>query len=145
MLTRKESAADRQRVRLTMRIGIDVGGTNTDAALMDGRSVVGAVKAPTSPDVTRGILQALSELLAANCVDRGGIQAVMIGTTHFTNALAEARRLAKTATIRLASVPQTLVPMVDWPNRLKEAVGDAVYVSPGGYEYDGSPIVEFDE
>jgi N-methylhydantoinase A/oxoprolinase/acetone carboxylase beta subunit len=70
----------------------------------------------------------------------------MIGTTHFTNALAEARRLTKTATVRLASVPQTLVPMVDWPDRLKEAVGgDAVYVCPGGYEYDGSPIVEFDE
>ncbi|MCB0149382.1 MAG: hypothetical protein KDE01_17250, partial [Caldilineaceae bacterium] len=29
-----------------MRIGIDVGGTNTDAVLMDGRTVAGWAKAP---------------------------------------------------------------------------------------------------
>jgi N-methylhydantoinase A/oxoprolinase/acetone carboxylase beta subunit len=128
-----------------MRIGIDVGGTNTDAVVMDGRSVVGAVKAPTTSDVTSGIVSALGQVLSANPVDRNEIQAIMIGTTHFTNALAEGRRLAMTATIRLASVPQTLMPMVDWPDRLREAIGDAVYVCPGGHEYDGSPIVPFDD
>ena len=35
-----------------MRIGIDVGGTNTDAVLMDVRSVLAEVKTPTTPDVT---------------------------------------------------------------------------------------------
>ena len=37
------------------RIGIDVGGTNTDAVLMDGDEVVRAVKTPTTADVTSGI------------------------------------------------------------------------------------------
>ena len=32
-----------------MRIGIDVGGTNTDAVLMDGRTVLSATKTPTTP------------------------------------------------------------------------------------------------
>ena len=36
------------------RIGIDVGGTNTDAVLIDARGVVAAVKTPTTEDVTRG-------------------------------------------------------------------------------------------
>ena len=38
------------------RIGIDVGGTNTDAVLIEEGKVVRAVKAPTSEDVTTGIL-----------------------------------------------------------------------------------------
>lgn len=37
-----------------MRIGIDVGGTNTDAVLMEGASVIGWVKTPTTADVTGG-------------------------------------------------------------------------------------------
>ena len=45
------------------RIGIDVGGTNTDAVLMQGREVVGWVKTPTTADVTSGIVTALRELL----------------------------------------------------------------------------------
>ena len=45
-----------------MRIGIDVGGTNTDAVLLDGARVVHAVKTPTTRDVTTGITRALREL-----------------------------------------------------------------------------------
>src|SRR5437660_11194803 len=41
------------------RIGIDVGGTNTDAVLLDGARVVHAVKTPTTEDVTGGIVAAL--------------------------------------------------------------------------------------
>jgi N-methylhydantoinase A/oxoprolinase/acetone carboxylase beta subunit len=37
-----------------MRIGIDVGGTNTDAVLMDGSTVLADVKTATTPEVTLG-------------------------------------------------------------------------------------------
>ena len=40
----------------SIRIGIDVGGTNTDAVLMDGSVVLAEVKTPTTPDVTGGIV-----------------------------------------------------------------------------------------
>lgn len=52
------------------RIGIDVGGTNTDAVLIEEGKVSGAVKAPTSQDVTTGILDSLGKL-AATGVLRG--------------------------------------------------------------------------
>ena len=44
------------------RIGIDVGGTNTDAVLLEDGRVVHAVKTPTTEDVTGGIVASL-ELL----------------------------------------------------------------------------------
>ena len=46
-----------------MRIGVDVGGTNTDAALMDGRTVVDAVKSVTTEDPGLGIIEAVSKIL----------------------------------------------------------------------------------
>jgi hypothetical protein len=42
-----------------LAIGCDVGGTHTDAVLLDGRSFRGAAKVPTTEDVTGGILAAL--------------------------------------------------------------------------------------
>jgi N-methylhydantoinase A/acetone carboxylase, beta subunit len=36
------------------RIGIDVGGTNTDAVLLEGDKVLFAIKKPTTDDVTGG-------------------------------------------------------------------------------------------
>ena len=84
-----------------MRIGIDVGGTNTDAVLMTELEVLGWRKTPTTPDVGSGIITALRDLLAETRVAASEIQAVMIGTTHFTNAIVERRRLVEVAAIRL--------------------------------------------
>lgn len=79
-----------------MRIGIDVGGTNTDAVLMDGDTLLGAVKSATTSDVTSGIVTALDALQREHAFAPADVQAVMIGTTHFINALVEATRLAPT-------------------------------------------------
>ncbi len=46
-----------------MRIGIDVGGTNTEAVLMDGTQVISWHKTPTTPKVSNGIISALEYLL----------------------------------------------------------------------------------
>ncbi len=129
-----------------MRVGIDVGGTNTDAVLMEGAKVVGWVKTPTTPDVTGGITTALKNLLEQTQVLPTAIKAVMIGTTHFTNAVVERRRLMETAPIRLG-LPATasLPPMVDWPLDLREAIGDHKYLVHGGYEFDGRPLSPLDE
>lgn len=129
-----------------MRIGIDVGGTNTDAVLMDGDAVLAEVKSATTSDVTSGIVKALTSLTATAAVPVGRIQAVMIGTTHFTNAIVEGRRLAPTAAVRLA-LPATkaLPPMVDWPAHLRRAIGDHAYLCHGGHEFDGRTISPLDE
>src|SRR5438093_661830 len=69
------------------RIGIDVGGTNTDAVLLEDGRVVHAVKTPTTTDVTAGILTALAELAGHSEARRGVIDGAVIGTTHFVNAV----------------------------------------------------------
>jgi N-methylhydantoinase A/oxoprolinase/acetone carboxylase beta subunit len=127
------------------RVGIDVGGTNTDAVLLDGDAVVHAVKTPTTVDVTTGITTALRQLLAA-AGGAGRVDAVMIGTTHFTNAVVQRRDLTRVAAIRIGlPASASLPPFVDWPEDLAALVRGEVVMLPGGHEYDGRPIVPFDE
>ena len=60
------------------RIGVDVGGTNTDAVIMDGKAIRAVVKVPTSADVTSGLIQALQKVLdsAAMAPDFSSIMAL---------------------------------------------------------------------
>ena len=131
--------------RWAVRIGIDVGGTNTDAVIMSGLSVLASTKAATTPDVTVGIVAALRNLLALSQVTPAEIEAVMIGTTHFTNAIVERKRLMPTAAVRLG-LPATsaLPPMTDWPEDMSNAIGKHVFLCHGGLEFDGRAISPLD-
>ena len=129
-----------------MRIGIDVGGTNTDAVLMDGIDVLASRKAPTTQDVSGGIVAALESVLRDAAVEPSRVQAVMIGTTHFTNAVIERRRLLQVATMRLAlPATQALLPFIDWPDELRDVLGGHTYLLRGGHEFDGRLISPLDE
>lgn len=83
------------------RVGIDVGGTNTDAVVLQDKTVLAGVKASTTEDVTSGVIEALEKVIEASGIDRARIGAVMIGTTHFTNAVIERRHMDEVAAIRL--------------------------------------------
>ena len=129
-----------------MRIGVDVGGTNTDAVLMDGASVAATHKTPTTANVSSGIVSALEHVLASGACPPDQVTAVMIGTTHFTNAVVERRRLLDTAAVRLALPANTaLPPMVDWPSALRDAVGNHTYLVHGGNEFNGRVLSPLDE
>ena len=124
-----------------MRIGVDVGGTNTDAVLMDGTTVISSTKTPTTANVSEGIAKALRTVIADSGIDAATIDGVMIGTTHFTNAVVERKHLTPTACIRLG-LPATvcLPPMVDWPDDLRDMVGGNSHLAHGGHEFDGREI-----
>jgi len=92
------------------RVGVDVGGTNTDAAILDinavdaaSRGVLATCKTSTTTHVTHGIKAAVETVLLESKVDRSKVLNVAIGTTHFVNAVVEndARRLGRVAVIRL--------------------------------------------
>ena len=89
-----------------MLIGVDVGGTNTDAVLMDGRRVLSAVKKPTAANIGDGVIDAVAAVLGEADRRPDEIANVMIGTTQFTNAFVEGHRLVEVAVVR-AALPAT--------------------------------------
>ena len=128
------------------RIGIDVGGTNTDAVLIEDGKVAGALKAPTSEDVTTGILESLKGLGATGLLKGKKIDGVMIGTTHFINAVVQRRHLTKVGALRLGMpASASLPPFCDWPEDLAELVRGGVWMVEGGHEFDGRPFMPLDE
>jgi N-methylhydantoinase A/oxoprolinase/acetone carboxylase beta subunit len=128
-----------------IRIGIDVGGTNTDAVLIEGGRVAAAVKTPTTPDVTGGILEALARLTRTGVVAGKPVDAVMIGTTHFVNAVVQRRWLSRVGAIRIGMpASASLPPFCDWPDDLAGAVKGAVAMVEGGHDYDGRLFMPLD-
>jgi integrase len=112
---------------------------------MDGERVVASFKAPTSPDVMTGVSESLNGALTQSGVPAQAIDVVMLGTTHFTNAVVQRRGLAPTAAVRLGlPATEALPPMVDWPPELREAIGNRYYFAHGGHEFDGRVITPLD-
>lgn len=130
-----------------LRVGIDVGGTNTDAVILDRQDrLLGKFKHPTTPDVTTGILSALKLVLGQvdGAADR--VRHVMLGTTHATNAILERRNLNRVATLRLGGpATHSIPPLSSWPPELRYAISCGAEIIDGGVEMTGEPIVPLDE
>ncbi len=137
------------------RIGVDVGGTNTDAAIIgydnnDEPHILSKFKATTTKDEpVQGIRKALiGAFQGLRGLGMATIESVMIGTTHLVNAIVEGKGLDKTAVIRLALPTTTsLPPLMCWETKQANAIGgqDNVFVVNGGYEYDGRVISQIDD
>ena len=76
-----------------LRIGIDIGGTFTDAALVDGDTgAIRVVKVLTTPeDPAQGFMAALERGLAEGRASGGDVAAVVHATTVATNAIIEGK------------------------------------------------------
>jgi len=129
-----------------LRLGIDVGGTNTDSVLMLGRTVIETNKAFTTNDVASGVVSSVTQLLEKSNTCASEVSQVMIGTTQFINAFIQRRSLASVAVIR-AALPKGdgVPPLVMWPGELLSSIGRNVYQVNGGANFDGSCYAEIDE
>lgn len=130
-------------------IGVDVGGTNTDAVVLRDKLVLSSCKQPTTADRTQGIVDAIQGAL--DNLEDGELRAtvlkntsrVSIGTTHFVNAVVERARskLTPVAAIRLCGrASRNLPPFADFPEDLKELLCGRVFMVEGGLEHDGRVI-----
>ena len=129
------------------RIGVDVGGTNTDAVVMgQDLQVLAKHKSATTPDVVGGITAAMTAVLSAAGVDAGDIGRVMLGTTHATNAVLERRELGRVAAIRVGGpATKAVPPLSTWPDDLRAVVSAGEAIIDGGFDFDGTEQVPFDE
>jgi N-methylhydantoinase A/oxoprolinase/acetone carboxylase beta subunit len=117
-------------------IGVDVGGTHTDAVRVEDGRIAARAKVTTTPDVESGVLAALRAVGGEDAAAR-----VHVGTTAFTNALVERRGLSPAAAVRVgAPASESLPPLSGWPAQLRGAVSIPVFLIGGGREYDGRPI-----
>lgn len=129
-----------------MRIGVDVGGTNTDAALMNGDQVLASCKQPTTKNVSDGIIKAVKKVLSESGIKPSQIQCVMIGTTHFTNAFVERKKLLEVGIVRIClPAAKGIPPLLDWPEDLITEIGSHRYIVQGGYQFDGRMNSPLDE
>jgi N-methylhydantoinase A len=81
-----------------MLLGVDVGGTFTDAALLDGDRLHTAKVASTPDDQSRGVIAAVEEVLARAGGEAADVRGFTHGMTVGTNALLEERG-ARTALV----------------------------------------------
>ena len=122
---------------------IDLGQRETPS-----RGILSSHKAPTSPDVTTGIQEAINTVLRDSQVAPENVASVTIGTTAFLNSVLEqdARRLSKVAIIRLSkSFLRDVKPFSEWPAGLASLINGYVGYIDGGLHIDGSqeaPVVE---
>ena len=129
-----------------LRVGVDVGGTNTDAVVMSAETVLAGAKSPTTTDILSGVENSILSALTQANKKPDDIEALIIGTTHFVNAIVQRKNLAKTGLIRL-SLPSggSVLPFADWPIELIESMNGKYKLVKGGYEMDGSEISKIDE
>jgi len=132
---------------MSYKLGIDVGGTNTDAVLIDDQNrILSQIKTPTTPDVMTGINTAVVSVLDQVDIRRDEIAHAMLGTTHSTNAIVTRKNLLKTGVIRIGKpATMSIEPMIDWPRDLFEAASCGTYMITGGHEFDGREIFPLDE
>ena len=122
-----------------MRIGIDVGGTNTDSVLIDKNKILSSFKTNTSEDISSSVKLCISKVIQNRSKEK--INSIIIGTTHLINDLLERKNLSKTSAIRLCG-PSTrlLKPLCDWPSDIKKEGDFITNFTNGGLEFDGREI-----
>lgn len=127
--------------RKKYKIGIDIGGTNTDIVLVDSNSVIAAhAKTSTTPQVYNGVKTALKTIIDETKISSEDVQGIFIGTTQIANAIHQRYDLYRVGVIRIAgNFPDSLPSCYAWPNDLKSTLVDTVTVD-GGFECNGTPI-----
>ena len=132
---------------MSYRIGVDVGGTNTDAVILDENlSIITSVKSPTTEKSIDGVLASVQKVLAQSGVDPARISTVTLGTTHCTNAIVQRKSLSKVGVIRIGGPATSAVPPFEgWPADLRETVETTSVIVNGGHEFNGREIAGLDE
>ncbi|GGB90684.1 hydantoinase [Marivita lacus] len=126
---------------MAILLGVDTGGTYTDAVLMrDEDAVIASAKALTTrQDLAIGVREAVQAVLANSSVAPQDIALASLSTTLATNALVEGQG-ARVALIYIGFSERDLA-----AQGLADALGgDPVLVLPGGHSHGGAEVAPLD-
>jgi N-methylhydantoinase A/oxoprolinase/acetone carboxylase beta subunit len=121
---------------------------HTGESDLPNRGIRSAFKTPTTPDVTEGIAKAIQGALSQCNVSLSSIAAVMIGTTHFINAVVQAddSSLRRVAVMRICGPYSQENPAFgDFPPILSRLMNGHVSYLDGGLEFDTREIMPLNE
>lgn len=113
--------------------------------------IVASHKAPTSSDVTTGITEAVRAVIDVSNVPLDAISCVIIGTTHFVNAVVQrSSSVQRVGVVRLCGGSKEgfglgVPPFVDFPKDLRRLIATKPHFCQGGYQISGSEISPLDE
>lgn len=115
-----------------MRLGLDVGGTHTDAVIIDTSGIVCSVKVPTDHgNLLSSVMSALNSVLDAAPTP---VSAVHLSTTLTTNALLEGK--TEPVGVLVSSGPGI--------HPLHHRIGDAFFVVDGAMDHRGAEVLPLD-
>ncbi|HHU85274.1 MAG TPA: hydantoinase/oxoprolinase family protein [Peptococcaceae bacterium] len=116
-----------------MNVGVDVGGTFTDAVLLENNKVRTTAKVPTKKDLLESVLEAIDIVLEG--VNTKDLKRIVFSTTMITNLIAE----RKYENVALLLIPG--------PGLAHESYnfGTTVYILSGAIDYRGREIIPLDD
>lgn len=126
---------------MAILLGVDTGGTYTDAVLMrDEEAVIASAKALTTrQDLAIGVREAVKAVLSVSDAAPGEIALASLSTTLATNALVEGQG-ARVALIYIGFAERDLA-----AQGLADALaGDPVLVMAGGHSHSGAEVAPLD-
>jgi N-methylhydantoinase A/oxoprolinase/acetone carboxylase beta subunit len=129
-----------------LRLAVDLGGTSTDAIVLDRRDrIVARVKLERGDDDAGSIRAAVARMTRDGGADPGRISSAVLGCGAALTAIERRSELRRVAVLRIGG-PLTLAipPLATWPAPLREAVSAGEAVVNGGAEYDGRPVSALD-
>lgn len=129
------------------KLGLDVGGTNTDAVILDENlQVIASTKTHTTDDIQSGITKAIGIVVGESGVDPLKITQATLGTTQATNAIVERKKLGTVGVLRIGyPATASIVPYTEWPIDIVEKLSGTYALVHGGFEFNGDELSGFDE
>ncbi len=129
-------------------IGIDIGGTHTDAVMVacQTEQLLDSVKVSTTQQIENGFDQALSKLMESRHFSLEQLEGLFVGSTHCLNAVLEAKNLLRVGVLRIGgNKPLSPAPGFGWPITLSQQVISGYACINGGFECNGNPITPFSD
>lgn len=125
-------------------VGVDIGGTNTDAVIIDEKNMILALaKTTTTEPIVKGFTAVIDQILKKTAISPHEISGIFVGTTHATNALLQRKDLFRVGVLRISGSCGDSIPTAyDWPKELKNKIVAGSVSVKGGFYCDGRAMAQ---